>query len=199
MSNQNIKKHIPNLLTVLRLLFVPLFAMSFFWQHKLAHLLTFTIYSLAGFTDFFDGFLARIWNAQSNLGKILDHTVDKTMIFACCVMLIAVGKITNWHIVAVILLLSRDFFVAGIREMIDHNTDNLKSILSAKMKTVLQIFALGFLIMAGNHNNVFPFGYLLKNFPQQIYFIGYFLLWLAVFFSLYSGYVYYKNSKLQLM
>lgn len=197
--DNNTKKLIPNFLTFLRFISIPFFIASFYWDHQYAHVLTFFIFLFASITDFFDGFLARYWNVQSKLGKVLDHMADKMMIFSCSIMLIAAKKIIDWHIIAIILLIGRDFFIAGLREMLAEKNNNLKSLFSAKIKTVIQIHALCFLIMAGNQNGLPIISYILRNFSLQVYYIGYSLLWIAVLFSLYSGYYYYKNSNLKLI
>lgn len=197
MISNELKKIIPNLLTLLRFLSIPFFVASFYWQHQYAHVLTFFIFVFASITDFFDGFLARYWNVQSELGKVFDHLADKMMIFSCSIMLIAIKKIIDWHIIAIILLIGRDFFIAGLREMLAERNMSLQSIFSAKIKTVVQIFALGFIIMAGNQNGIPIISYILRHFAPHVYYIGYGLLWIAVYCSIYSGYFYYKNSNLK--
>lgn len=197
MINDEVKKFIPNFLTFMRFASIPFFVASFYLNHKYAHVLTWCIFVAASVTDFFDGYLARYWNVQSKLGKVFDHLADKVMIFSCAVMLIAIQKIVNWNILAIIVLIGRDFFVSGLREVLAEKSNNLQSLISAKIKTVIQIFALGFLIMAGNQNDIPIISYILLNFAAQVYYIGYGLLWIAVFCSLYSGYFYYKNSNLK--
>ena len=78
-------KHVPNILTILRLLACPLLIYLFYSKKHLAVLI---IFLFACATDFFDGYLARKKNLKSNLGKILDPIADKALIITMCAMLI---------------------------------------------------------------------------------------------------------------
>ena len=128
------------------------------------------IFVIASVTDFFDGFIARRWNQMTKLGAILDPLADKMLMLGGFLGLIYLGRA---DVIAIFLILSREFFITGLRVVAVSEGKKVASSMSGKIKTVVQMFAIGFLIMQ------WPYG-------SE-------LLWLAVFFTLYSGYKYIKN------
>ena len=129
--------------------------------------LTFVIASV---TDFFDGFIARSWNQMTKLGGILDPLADKLLMLAGFLGLMMLQRANPW---AILLILSREFFITGIRVVAAGEGKSVNSTFSGKAKTVSQMFAIGFLIMS------WPYGDL--------------LLWISVALTLYSGYEYIKG------
>ncbi len=128
------------------------------------------IFVLASVTDFFDGYIARNWNQMTKLGGILDPLADKMLVLAGFIGLIALDRANAF---AVFLILSREFFITGLRVVAVAEGKNVASTMAGKVKTVVQMIAIGFLIMQ------WPFG-------SE-------LLWIAVFFTLYSGYEYIRD------
>ncbi|HKY93684.1 MAG TPA: CDP-diacylglycerol--glycerol-3-phosphate 3-phosphatidyltransferase, partial [Kiloniellales bacterium] len=107
---------LPNLLTLLRIvLIVPIVALLFFWQDW-ARWLTLVLFAIASLTDWLDGKLARRQGLVSPLGRFLDPIADKLLVAAVLVMLAAVGQLRGLEVVAVILILSRELLVSGLRE-----------------------------------------------------------------------------------
>ena len=159
----------PNQLSFLRIILVPfifaliLYPLDFigaYWQTYLVG----SLFTLVSFTDFFDGYLARKYNAESILGSILDPLADKMLITSTFIALLSVGKIDPW---AVFLILSREFFITGLRVVLASHNLNVSSSFIGKSKTVAQMFAIGFSIMGWIGADI--------------------LVWLAVFLTLYSG------------
>ena len=128
------------------------------------------IFVLASVTDFFDGYIARSWNQMTKLGGILDPLADKMLVLAGFIGLIVLDRASA---LAVFLILSREFFITGLRVVAVAEGKSVASTMAGKVKTVVQMIAIGFLIME------WPFGTE--------------LLWLAVFFTLYSGYEYVRD------
>ncbi len=128
------------------------------------------IFVIASVTDFFDGYIARTWNQMTKLGSILDPLADKMLMLAGFLGLILIDRASVW---AVFLILSREFFITGLRVMAVAEGRDVAASMAGKIKTVLQMIAIGFLIMN------WPFATL--------------LLWLAVALTLYSGYEYTKE------
>ena len=128
------------------------------------------IFVLASVTDFFDGYIARSWNQMTVLGSILDPLADKMLMLAGFIGLIVLNRASAF---AVFLILTREFFITGIRVVAVQQGKSVASTMSGKIKTVLQMIAIGFLIM---------------NWPY-----GTELLWLATFLTLYSGYEYIRD------
>ncbi len=128
------------------------------------------IFVIASVTDFFDGFIARNWNQMTKLGSILDPLADKLLMLAGFLGLMYIGRANPW---AVFIILSREFFITGIRVVAASENVSVSSSLAGKAKTVLQMFAIGFLTM---------------NWVG-----GEALLWASVALTLYSGYEYMKG------
>jgi CDP-diacylglycerol--glycerol-3-phosphate 3-phosphatidyltransferase len=128
------------------------------------------IFVIASVTDFFDGYIARSWDQMTVMGSILDPLADKMLMLAGFMGLIYLGRA---DVFAVFLILSREFFITGLRVVAVEQGKSVASTMAGKIKTVVQMIAIGFLIMQ------WPFG-------TQ-------LLWLAVILTLYSGYEYIKG------
>jgi CDP-diacylglycerol--glycerol-3-phosphate 3-phosphatidyltransferase len=174
---------IPNLLTYARLIAVPIMAgVMFFFSGNTAHWIALIIFILAAITDFFDGYLARAWQQQSSLGRILDPIADKLLVGAAILMLVADQTISGWSIWAALIILSREILVSGLREFLaEINALDLRVSRLAKWKTVLQMIALGFLL-AGRSGEEFC--------GCQSINIGIILLWVAAILTLYTGFDY---------
>ena len=128
------------------------------------------IFVIASVTDFFDGFIARQWDQMTKLGGILDPLADKMLVLAGFLGLIVIDRASA---MAVFLILSREFFITGLRVVAVAEGKNVASTMAGKIKTVIQMIAIGFLIMQ------WPYGTE--------------LLWLAVILTLYSGYEYIRD------
>lgn len=128
------------------------------------------IFVIASITDFFDGFIARQWDQMTKLGAILDPLADKMLMLAGFLGLMIIDRASAW---AVFLILSREFFITGLRVVAVSEGKNVASTLSGKIKTVVQMIAIGFLIM---------------NWPYATA-----LLWVAVILTMYSGYEYIRD------
>lgn len=140
---------LPNILTLSRILALPLLALFLWWpEWALGYFIAWVIYALMGVTDYFDGYLARTQGTVSKLGIFLDPIADKIMI--ACVILILVGKqvIVDWHIIAALVILAREIAVSGLREFLGGIQVSVPVSKLAKWKTALQLGALGLLILS---------------------------------------------------
>jgi CDP-diacylglycerol--glycerol-3-phosphate 3-phosphatidyltransferase/cardiolipin synthase len=154
-----------------------------FWtEEPVMRWVAFGVYAAAAITDFFDGYLARIWEQQSSLGRMLDPIADKLIVAASLMMLVADHTIHGWSIWAAIVILSREILVSGLREFLAELRVSVPVSTIAKWKTTLQLFAVGFLI-AGNAGEVVLPGNVM---------IGIVLLWVAALLTLYTGYDYFR-------
>ena len=133
-------KKIPNLLTVSRLLFLPVFIfllwsdnLSFGWYA--AGLLAFV-----GFLDMADGYLARKFNAETNTGKILDPMANKLILLVALLMLLHLNRI---NVIIPILLLSREIIVITLRAVAATEGIVIPAGKEGKKKTAFQMFGLG--------------------------------------------------------
>ena len=145
---------LPNILTLSRIVTVPLLvALLWFPGWELGYALGFALYCLMGFTDYFDGYLARANGQVSKLGVFLDPIADKIMVAAVIMMLVGTrheaASITGIHIIPAIIILLREITVSGLREFLAGLQVSLPVSQLAKWKTALQMIALGALILAG--------------------------------------------------
>ena len=174
---------LPNILTYGRVAAVPVVVALMFWPDEFwMRWAAWGLFALAGVTDFFDGYLARIWSQQSSLGRMLDPIADKLLIAVILLMLVATQAIKGWSIWAAIVILSREILVSGLREFLAELRVSVPVSRIAKWKTTVQIFAVGFLIVgpAGVH--------ILAHTVE----IGLALLWLSAALTLYTGWDYFR-------
>ncbi len=146
---------LPNLLTLSRILAVPILVYLLWRPSPIDYLITFVLYCLVGITDYFDGYLARAQKTVSRLGIFLDPIADKIMVAAVIVMLVssrqASGEpiIHDFHVVPALVILLREIIVSGLREFLAGLAVSIPVSRLAKYKTTLQLVALGALILGG--------------------------------------------------
>ena len=111
---------LPNLLTLSRILAVPILVFLLWRPQPIDYAITFVLYCLVGLTDYLDGYLARAWGSISRLGQFLDPIADKIMVGAVLIMLISsrksnpVPEIAGLHIIAGLIILLREIIVSGL-------------------------------------------------------------------------------------
>ena len=133
---------IPNLLTLFRLVMVPIVI----WLILIQYLeLAFYLFMLAGITDAIDGYLARRWNSQTELGAYLDPAADKSLIVGIFITLGFLGLIPSW---LVLVIVSRDIFIVGaiiISWLMAHPV-KIDPLFISKANTALQIILAAFIL-----------------------------------------------------
>lgn len=137
------KQQIPNLLTYARVLAVPL-ALGFMLSGAGAWPLL-VIFVVASVTDFFDGYLARKWNATSAVGAMLDPLADKLLV---ALMLLYLVTAADVPLLPVVVILLREIYVSGLRESLALRQIPLPVSKGGKWKTALQMVAISFLLLS---------------------------------------------------
>ncbi|QDG76492.1 CDP-diacylglycerol--glycerol-3-phosphate 3-phosphatidyltransferase [Labrenzia sp. PHM005] len=173
---------LPNLLTYGRILAVPAVAVCFYFEGTTPRWIALGLFILAAITDFFDGYLARAWQQQSALGRMLDPIADKLLVSVVLLMLAADGTIGGWSLVAAIIILCREILVSGLREFLAELQVSVPVTQLAKWKTTLQMIAIGFLLAGPAGDTIFPYTSL----------TGLIALWVAATLTLYTGYDYFR-------
>ena len=188
--------NIPNLLTYGRILAVPLIVVCFYLEGRLessdfARWSALFLFALASFTDYLDGYLARIWKQTSNIGRMLDPIADKLLVATCLMLLAAdpVETIHGWSLWAAIVILCREILVSGLREYLAELKVSLPVTRLAKWKTTIQMIAIGFLLAGPAGDKILPY-------TTQI---GITLLWLSAIVTLYTGYDYFRAGLKHIM
>ena len=180
---------LPNLLTYARIIMVPVVAGLVMWGGAFAHWLALGIFIIAAITDFFDGWLARRWQLQSSLGRMLDPIADKLLVAAALLALVGDSTIEGAHLWAAIIILCREVLVSGLREYLAELRVSVPVTQLAKWKTAIQFIAMCFLI-AG------PAGDVVLSYNTQI---GLGMLWVAAALTLYTGYDYFRAGVSHMM
>jgi cardiolipin synthase len=176
---------LPNILTYGRILAVPAVVACFTLPGMPTHTsrwIAFAFYAAAAITDFFDGYLARIWQQQSRLGKMLDPIADKLLVSACLLVLVADGSIGGISVIAAVIILCREILVSGLREYLAALRVSVPVTKLAKWKTTIQLVAIGFLIAGEAGEQIIP--------PTTL--IGIVLLWMSAIFTIYTGWDYFR-------
>jgi CDP-diacylglycerol--glycerol-3-phosphate 3-phosphatidyltransferase len=120
------------------------------------HVLVTAVFLALGFTDFLDGHLARRLGKESLLGALLDPVADKLLVTATAISLVAIGLVPAWWTIVVV---GRDFFVMSLRELALASRFRVPVARLGKLKTVLQMFYLAF-VLAGGTLGETVFGYI---------------------------------------
>jgi CDP-diacylglycerol--glycerol-3-phosphate 3-phosphatidyltransferase len=178
---------LPNLLTLSRILAVPILVFLLWRPQPIDYAITFILYCVVGLTDYFDGYLARAHGQISKLGQFLDPIADKIMVAAVIVMLVSSRNhsgdpiIHSFHIVPALIILLREIIVSGLREFLAPLNVSVPVSKLAKWKTTLQLVALGALILGG-------------ALPQYewVHTTGLACLWAAAGLTLITGYDYLR-------
>lgn len=144
--------NLPNLLTYARILAVPLIVLCFFIEGRLrssdfARWAALSIFIAASVTDYLDGYLARIWEQTSNIGKMLDPIADKLLVGALLIVFAYDGTFGVWDLIPAIIILMREIFVSGLREYLGNKSITVPVSRIAKYKTTLQLIAIAALIV----------------------------------------------------
>ena len=182
-TSRSMPMSLPNVLTYGRIVAVPaLVACLFFLKGDVARWSAFVLFVFAGFTDWLDGYLARMWEQQSTLGRMLDPIADKLLVGAVLLMLVYDNTISGWSIWAAIIILLREILVSGLREFLAELNVKIHVTKLAKWKTTMQMIALGVLLAGPAAEKIVP----------GIMIGGLVLLWIAALLTLWTGYDYLK-------
>ena len=169
--------NLPNKLTTLRMILVPVFIIVYLAGY---HYASAVIFIAASLTDFLDGHLARKYDLVTNFGKIMDPLADKLLVTSAFVCMVQEGIVAGWM---VIVILAREFAITGLRSVAASEGVVIAAAWSGKIKTVTQMIAIIFLLF-GN----WPF--CLISFPFDRI-----MLWIAVIMTIYSGIEYIYKSR----
>ena len=179
---------IPNILTIGRIIIVPIFVFTFFIPGLFGDLIPFFLFVLASFTDYLDGLLARLFKEESKLGELLDPIADKILVAAALILLVMNGTIKNYEVIAAIIILTREILISGLREFLAKGKITMQVTSLSKLKTFIQMTAIAILLTGETGNKIFNF----QDYNAQT--VGIILLWLSSFLTLYTGYDYIRKG-----
>ena len=182
------KLKIPNILTIGRIIIVPIFVLTFFIPGFFGDLIPFFLFVIASFTDYLDGLLARLFKEESKLGELLDPIADKILVAAALILLVMNGVIKNYEVIAAIIILTREILISGLREFLAKGSITMQVTSLSKLKTFIQMIAITILLTGESGNKVINF----QDYNAQT--VGIILLWFSAFLTLYTGYDYLRKG-----
>jgi CDP-diacylglycerol--glycerol-3-phosphate 3-phosphatidyltransferase/cardiolipin synthase len=182
------KLQIPNILTIGRIIIVPIFVLTFFIPGFFGDLIPFFLFVLASFTDYLDGLLARLFKEESKLGELLDPIADKILIAAALILLVMNETIKNYEVIAAIIILTREILISGLREFLAKGSITMQVTSLSKLKTFIQMISIAILLTGESGNKVINF----QDYNAQT--VGIILLWFSAFLTLYTGYDYLRRG-----
>ena len=140
-------RQIPNILTLMRLIAAPIVAIIITLSTQpLYALIALVIFAIASATDWLDGYLARKWESVSGFGRMLDPIADKLMVIIILAALMGTALASPLLAIPTIIIITREVMVSGLREFMAKQDFIVHVTLAAKMKTTIQLIAIGFLI-----------------------------------------------------
>jgi len=176
-------KDIPNSITILRIMLIPVFALVFCLPFESKYIVAATIFIFAAITDFVDGYLARKWKQVSSLGTFLDPVADKLIVIVALILL--VGEYGNVILtIPAAVIAGREIVVSALREWMAEmgKRASIKVSNLGKVKTAIQMIAIGVLLSQA------------PDFTNVLVIIGLFLLYLSAVLTLVSMSNYVKST-----
>lgn len=182
----------PTILTLSRVPLLFIIVVLLFLNFPGKSTLAFILFIFAGLTDWLDGYLARKLNQVTNLGKLMDALADKIIMLGMFIALLALDILPDWTIILVLLIVSRELLVTGMRMVAASNGVVLAAEISGKHKTVVQIISIAVLLFSLVIRNDISL-WLDKDFiilSTYCHTLGVILFVLSAVLTLYSGIVY---------
>lgn len=176
--------NIPNQLTALRVVLIPVVVLSFFLPGQWGHSVAGTLFIIAAITDWADGYLARKYDQTTPFGAFLDPVADKLMVAAVLVLLVQHFN-TALFTVPAIVIISREILISALREWMAELGERANVAVSqlGKIKTTAQMTAIIIMLLAG------------PAFPEFFRWVGYIALYLAAGLTLWSMVLYLQAAK----
>ena len=195
---------LPNILTLFRLIAAPLVPVMFlYFARPWADWAALALFLLAAVTDWFDGYLARLWGQESRFGAAMDPIADKAMVVIAIVVITGYSGMNPWLILPASIILFREVFVSGLREFLGANAKLLQVTKLAKWKTTLQMVAISVLFLGTGlafvqhgrppivGENSLPF---FDSWADLATWTGLLLIWVAAVLTAWTGWDYFVKA-----
>ncbi len=172
-----------NLVTCLRVFLVPIVVLVYYAPLAWSNLLAAGLFALAAFSDWLDGYLARRYDQGSDFGAFLDPVAEQLLVVVALVLL-AANYPWVWFVLPVAIIIAREVFVSALREwMAARNQRDLVAVgYMGKVKTTVQMVAVILMLL------------LTPAWPAPFFWLGYALIYLSAFFSLWSMVSYLRKA-----
>ena len=136
--------NLPNKLTMLRILLIPVFMVVLYWGFPGATWVALAIFIIASFTDLLDGKIARKYNLVTNFGKFMDPLADKLLV---CTALICLTSMNRLNVIVVLVIIAREFIISGFRLVASDNGIVIAASYWGKFKTASQMIMIILLLI----------------------------------------------------
>ena len=146
------KKELPNLLTLFRIILIPVIIISFYIPWGFTNIVVASLFLLASITDYFDGYFARLYKVQSNFGRCFDPIADKLLVSVSLLMLTNFSD-SIYILIPSIIIICREILVSGLREFLATLNVGVPVTRLAKWKTAFQMTAITALLLASKDSN----------------------------------------------
>lgn len=174
--------NLPNKLTLLRIFLIPIFVIIMLSQINNSFLISCIVFIVASITDFLDGRIARKYNLVTDFGKFMDPLADKLLVLSALICMIEFNLVAGWM---VIIIVARELTVSILRAIAADNGKVIAASGGGKIKTTSQMIAIILLLIGANFSQ------------ETLILVGTIAMYIATFFTLYSGIDYlYKNKEL---
>ena len=175
--------NLPNIITLARILLVPVFVVIYLWPGDGTYLIAATLFALAAATDWLDGYLARRLNQTTPFGAFLDPVADKLIVVSALTVLLAQHS-TVWLTLPGLIIIGREIMISALREWMAEMNSSVTVAVSylGKIKTSLQMIAIAVLLALPPHSD------------SGLIFAGYTLLYVAALMTLWSMSVYLQAA-----
>lgn len=183
-DNKNTPVNLPNTLSVIRLIFIPVVVIFLYIPGRTGGLLAALFFVLASITDLLDGFYARRYNTVTSIGKLLDPLADKLLISVTLIILIELNRISA---LIVALIIAREIAITGLRGLAVSRGKVIAASRSGKYKTIFQIVAITCLCLHYQYLNI------------DFHVVGVAFIWAALLLTIWSGFLYFKRAKNMLL
>ncbi|OGW66900.1 MAG: CDP-diacylglycerol--glycerol-3-phosphate 3-phosphatidyltransferase [Nitrospirae bacterium RIFCSPHIGHO2_02_FULL_40_19] len=174
------KLNLPNILSILRIILIPLFIIFFSDPSVSRSQWAALIFAIASVTDWFDGYIARKWGQVTLSGKFLDPVADKLLVMSALIMLVEINRVSSW---IAIIIIGRELAITGLRAIASSVGVVIAAKEMGKYKTIMQMFSITFLILG---YSVYPAGRQI-----DLHLLGTVGLWAAALLSVISAFDYF--------
>lgn len=169
--------NLPNLLTISRIVVIPVIFLSIYIHNYAWSLFAAILFIIASITDYVDGYLARARNETSAFGRLLDPIADKLLVVSALLIIVANGMVGKISYIPVVIILCREVLVSGLREFLAEVKVGMPVTRLAKWKTGFQMTALSMILVGG-----------IFKIPGEL------LLWAAGALTFITGYQYFEKG-----
>lgn len=147
-----------------------------------------SLFAVASITDWLDGFIARRWKQETELGAMLDPIADKALVLVSLFAIIGLHGLNMWLFFPAIIIVFREILVSGIREFVANKNTRISVTFAAKIKTTIQLIAIAGLLFSG------CIASLSQEWHNGIYSVSVIFLWVAAGLTMFTGWDYFRKS-----